>query len=113
MDERPQPDFTLDEIAKEIAQVGLERYDELHLKEMEEMEPPAPSDPGLTRRELGELWGLCEASTKRRVTKLCKEGVYVKGRRYVKEQTKAGYWRWRTVPVYRLKKDEEKGGEPE
>jgi len=82
--------------AEEMAQRMLEILAELNLN------PPGPSDPGLTAGELQRLWGKNRAWTKARIQKLKRAGRLIEGKRWVRDKKN----NWHRIPVYRPKEDE-------
>lgn len=94
MEEKPAPDFTLDEVAREMARVVGEMYDNLG--------PPGPSDPGLTSKEYAELWGDGWATAKEKIRKLFDKGLLIKGTKWARRSD----GRWAKYPVYRPKEED-------
>lgn len=94
MEERPQPDFTLDEVAREM---------------LEELGMVGHDDPGFSAKELAEAWGVATSTARRRIQGLKEQGKVVEGRRGAKRKDGTFYY----LPVYRLKKDKGEGTDPQ
>lgn len=98
MSKKPEPNFTLDEANAEMAQKMLDLY---MGKEQD--------DPGLTTRELAQLWGVSTSTARARVQEMTGQGKYIRGHKTAIDAE----GRPRRVRVYRPKESEEEGGEKE
>lgn len=92
MNEKPQPDFTLDEMAREMAgELGYKLQD----------------DPGYTAAEFAGSWGIAVSTARRWLHELDKQGKIIKGRaRRIRSDGKP-----LQVTVYLFNPNPEKGGE--
>ena len=94
MNEKPNLDFSMGDVQKEMAQAVGEMYDNLG--------PPKDADPGLTSKEYAKLWGVSYVTARRRLVVLEEKGLIIAGQRYVRL---GGNGRWWGTPVYRPKEN--------
>lgn len=85
MNEKPEPDFTLDDMARDM----LEELD-------------GQDDPGFTAAEYAEKWDVSKTTAQRMIKKLIAKGRIKAGQKHVRDAAN----RRAPVPVYLLKRDD-------
>lgn len=97
MSEKPELDFTLDDVAREAAKIE-EAWRELKFGQ---------NDPGYTSEEFAGAWGITVGAARKRLRRLRDADKLIMGKRTMKIEQEGVSPYYREVAVYLLKEGDE------